>query len=145
MAAKCCWSTSCPASARRHWLIARARARHERGRDDLTGSRGAAGLARPGRLGENGGYFRRSDRALASVVDVAGRHLRGCIAGRDGAASRRQGLPAVAEASDLLASDRAVCAGGFRNSVVGRALGCTTLRDRTDYETAAAAFAVLSF
>src|SRR5882672_4446135 len=145
MAAKCCWSTSCPASARRPWLIARARARHERGRDDFAGGRGVADLARPGGLGKSGGYFRRSDRALASVVDVAGRYLRGCIAGRDGAVSRRQGLPAIAEASDLRASDRAVCAGDFRHLLVGRALGCTALRDRTDYETAAAAFAVLSF
>jgi len=47
MAAKCCWSRSCPASVRRHWSNARARARHERGRDDFAVSDGAAGLARP--------------------------------------------------------------------------------------------------
>ena len=33
MAAKCCWSTSCPVSARHRWSIARAEARRERGGD----------------------------------------------------------------------------------------------------------------
>ena len=47
------------------------------GASDFVGSAAAAALARPGGLGDDGGYLRGPDRALAALVDVAGRHLRG--------------------------------------------------------------------
>ncbi len=62
-AAKWCWSTSCPATARPRWSIARAEARRERCDGDIAGERAAAALARSRRLGEDVGYRRGADRA----------------------------------------------------------------------------------
>ena len=54
-------------------------------------------------------------------------------------------FPAIAEAPDLRAADRAVRAGGGRHAVVGRGLGRAALCRRPDRETADAAAVVLSF
>ena len=101
-------------------------------------------LARPGGLGEDGGYLRGSDRALAAVVDLAGRHLRGGVAGDGGADARRQGFHGIAQAPDLRAADGAFYLGGDRNPVVGCRLGCAAVCHQPDRQAAGAAAVVLS-
>ena len=61
--------------------------------------------------------------AFAAVVDVAGRDLRGRIAGLGGADARRQGFPAIAEAADLRRCRSRCSRWRGRNAVVGRAWG----------------------
>ena len=54
-------------------------------RSEFVRKSGAAGRGAIRRLGDDGGYFRHPDRAFAALVDVAGRDLRGRVAGLDGA------------------------------------------------------------
>ena len=69
-----CWSISCRASARRRWSTARAEAGRERATQQLRRHRSVLPVWRdPAGLGDDGGYLRGPDRALAAVVDVAGR------------------------------------------------------------------------
>ena len=96
-----------------HDIAGRSRARRQGVSARRSGiavrSDAAATLARSRGLGDDGRHVRDPDRALAALVDVAGRRSSYVVlAGRDGADARLQGLPAVAEASDLLAADRAV-------------------------------------
>ena len=79
------------------------------------------------------------------MVDDAGRDLRGGVARLDLPVPRCQGVPAVAEASNLCLADCALLPGGGRDAVVGRAVGYTALRGRPDREAADAAGAVVSF
>ena len=77
-----------------HDVAGRSRARRpgvSAGATTSSAASGAAGLARSGGLGEDGGCRRGPDRAVAAVVDVAGRHLRGGVADRGGADARRPG------------------------------------------------------
>ena len=85
MAARCCWSRSCPASVRPRLSIARERARRERGGKGVSASAAAKTVAESGRLGDRGGYFRHPDRRCAALVDDAGCDLRGRVGYRDGA------------------------------------------------------------
>src|SRR4051794_25416862 len=144
MAAKSCWSTSCPATARLRWSIVRAEARRERCRGDITGQPGAAALARSRRLGKDLRYRRGADRDVAAMVDLAGRHLRRRSSGDDRADARPQAVPEIAKAADLRAADRAVCAGVCRHAMVGRVLGGAFLCPEPGDEIAGAAVIVLS-
>src|SRR5260370_26885819 len=122
MAAKCCWSTCCRASARRRWSIARAEARRERGGKGVSASVVVETVARSGRLVDDGGYFRHPDRLFTALVDDVGRDLRGRIPRLDGAVPRRQGFSAIAEAAHIYPADCALCPGCGRNALVERAM-----------------------
>src|SRR4051795_6490245 len=144
-AAKSCWWIFWKASAPPRWCNARARARRERQGRTVVREPGAAGLARSGHVGEDGGYCRRLYRARATVVDVAGRHLRDCMGDHGCAGARPQALPRIAEAPDLHAASCAFRAGCYRYPVVGCGLGRAALCDRPDREAADVAAAVLPF
>jgi rfaE bifunctional protein nucleotidyltransferase chain/domain len=87
-AAKCCWSISCPASARHRWSSAHAETRRERAGEGVGAGMvvaAAAAVAGPGRVVDELRRFRDPDRRYAAVVDLAGLDLRGSLAGLDGA------------------------------------------------------------
>src|SRR6266404_2719485 len=139
MAARCCWASARP----RLWIVHGAR--HDRGGKRVSGGMAGETLAGSGRLRNHGGCFRYPDRCLAALVDNVGCDLRGCVHPLDGAVTRREGFPAIAEASDLRLAYCAVCARGSRNALVGCAMGDKALRHRSAVETADVAAAVLSF
>ena len=100
----------------------------------------AAVLARPGAVDDDCGHLRDSDRALAALVDVAGRRSScACwlvtVARRHGLA----GLRAIAEAADLLFAARAGRSGACRHALVGRGMGRAALRHRSDPQAPGAA------
>ena len=105
-----------------------------------------AAVARSGRLGDDGGCFCHPDRAVAALVDLAGRDLRGRI--------RWSTMAPFLDVEAFLQSlKRPICALPIalfalavdRNAVVGRAMGRAALCGQPGRETAGAAGAVLSF
>ena len=82
---------------------------------------------------------------VAAVVDQRRGHRHGALACRAGRDARTAPVPAFVAAPDLRAADRARCARGAGNPVVGRALGRAPLCAEPRDEAAGAAVPVLSF
>src|SRR5436853_4614593 len=103
MAARCCSSTSSKATARPRWSSAPARGGHEwRGCCASIAARGMVAMVAPFRLLDAGRRcFCGADRAVAAVVDLAGRHLHRVLARLVSADRRLSRLVPFAEAADL--------------------------------------------